>query len=65
MTKEEKKDRRKARHQVEGKFKRVVRRRLGFYSTAPQIASGLKVFIDGYMKNMRQMTKTAKILENA
>lgn len=48
MTKEEKKDRRDARHQVQAALKREAIKKLGFYSTGSQIRAGLSTLTDRF-----------------
>jgi hypothetical protein len=48
MTKEEKKDRRDAKHEVQAALKRLVVRRMGLFSTGPQIRAAIKVLSDRY-----------------
>jgi hypothetical protein len=48
MTKEEKKDRRQARHEVQAALKQIVLKKMGLYSTGPQIRQALKESTDRY-----------------
>jgi hypothetical protein len=48
MTAEEKRDRRKARHELEKVFRRIVTRRIGLFATNRQIRDGVKVMTDRY-----------------
>lgn len=49
MTKEEKKDRRRARHELQKRFRREGMRKMGLYSTAPQIKAGIRVLVDRFI----------------
>ena len=48
MTKQDKKDRRAARHEAERQIKQEVLSRMGLYSTGPQIRQAVKETVDRY-----------------
>ena len=58
MTADEKRERRQARHELAKELKRVAIRRLGLYSTEPQIRAGVKTLLDAYIAG--QMAEKAK-----
>ncbi len=62
MTAEEKRDRRAARHEVQAALKRVAIRKLGFYSTGPQIRHGLRVLTDRFYRE--QVSPAAERIES-
>lgn len=50
MTSEEKRDRRKARRELETAFLPIVNRRMGLYATNRQIKAAVKILADRYFK---------------
>ena len=46
MTADEKRDRRQAKHELADQFRRLAIRRLGLYSTGPQIRAAVKTLVD-------------------
>lgn len=61
MTPNDKRDRRKARHEVEKRAKRLIRRRMGLYSTGPQIRQFTRQYVDGYFSMIEEMQQSATV----
>jgi hypothetical protein len=61
MTAEEKRDRRKARQEVEAAFRPLMRRRMGLYGTNRQIEAAVKLMADRYYAE--QIKPTADRIE--
>jgi hypothetical protein len=61
MTSEDKRDRRKARQEVEAAFRSLLRRRMGLYATNRQIEAAVKVMADRYYAE--QVRPTAERIE--
>ena len=57
MTADEKRDRRQAKHELADQFRRLAIRRLGLYSTGPQIRAAVKTLVDAEI--CRQMVAKA------
>jgi hypothetical protein len=62
-TKEEKRERRQARHELQAVLKRLVLRHIGLFSTGPQIRQATKVLTDRYYAE--QINPTAAKLRDS
>jgi hypothetical protein len=49
MTKEEKKERRQVRHEIQAKAFRFARRRIGLWATVPQLRDAAKILASRYI----------------
>lgn len=65
MTKEEKKDRRRARHELQQRFRRDGMRKMGLYSTTPQIKAGIRILVDRYIAGMPELELPPLLPPNA
>lgn len=63
MTKEDKHDRRKARHELQKQLARGAMRKFGLYSTVPQIRAQIRIAVDRYFSLQKNALESATVQE--